>query len=556
MSFHQISKQLILVSLFLVAASIIASAQVPTPTPTPALEQPRPIIDPVRARGRAVQDVIVERAVESYTSAPLRSLTPLPSEPEARAQEVQSEPRFDPQRARSKRREDPDRTVQVSAGPEVAIEIGANFDGIPTGGRPPDPTGAVGASQYVQAVNSSFAVFDKRSGTTLYGPAAINTLWTGINSPCARHNSGDPIVVYDRIAKRWVISQFLLNEQFGECIAISSTDDATGTYHLYRFSYPNFPDYPKFGVWPDAYYVSYNMFGGPTGGRACALEREKMLSGASDARQVCFQTALYNLLPSDFDGTLLPPTGSPNFFLRRSGDGRSIALRRFHVDWTNPDNSSFGVGGSHDPDAVIQVEPFNDSCNEEPRTACIPQPNGQVLESLGERLMFRVAYRRFPDREVLIANHTIEPAGNPSRGAIRWYEVRNPNGTPLLFQQGTFLPDTRSRWMGSAAMDGAGNIAIGYSVSGPATPPGIRIAARAAGDPPGLLGTETVIVSGQAQAGLQRWGDYSQLTIDPSDDCTFWFTAEYVTEISGVVRRVARIASFKVNNCSANRAPR
>jgi hypothetical protein len=499
----------------------------------------------------------VTQAAEFHTSLSLRALGPLIAVKEGPS-EQQPRPQLDPERATGRQGDD---VLQMTPEPTVTIQVDTSFDGIGGGGLPPDPTGAVGRTQYVQAVNSSFAVFDKETGELLYGPVALSTLWNGVESLCGQHNYGDPIVVYDRIAGRWLISQFLLvSGNYSECIAVSATEDALGQYYLYRFRYPNFPDYPKFGVWPDAYYVSYNMFGGPVGGRACALEREKMLRGEADARQVCFQIREYSLLPTDFDGRALPPTGSPNYFLRRGSDGESLTLREFHVDWSNPANSRFGLGATHAPDATITVEQFNDACAQSPRTACIPQSNGQVLESLGERLMFRVAYRRFADHESLVTTHSVEPLNNArepannARSAIRWYEIRSPNNNPVVHQQGTFAPDTRSRWMGSIAMDSAGNIAVGYSRSARDIAPGIRIAGRGVQDPPGVLGAETVIVNGESQAGAARWGDYSQMTIDPVDDCTFWFTAEYIH--NEPPRRRTRIVAFRVNECSKTRGNR
>jgi hypothetical protein len=502
-----------------------------------ALAVPRPVF---------AQAPEVSVALEVATSPPVRTLPP--SLPEARALTEQPFPRTDPRPARGRPAGRADAAVRSAPADPVSVEVGVNFVGIVGGGFPPDPTGAVGETQYVQAVNSSFAVFDK-SGTLLHGPVVISSLWRGVDSPCARNNHGDPVVVYDRLARRWIISQFLLvAQQYGECIAVSATEDATGAYHLYRFPQPVFPDYPKIGVWPDAYYVSYNMFRSSNNAyaRGCALEREKMLAGARDARQVCFDTDVFNLLPADLDGTRLPPAGAPNPFIRRNADGRALSIRQFHVDWANPNGSTFGVGATHAPNAVIQVEPFNDACVGN----CIPQAGGNPLEGLGERLMFRAAYRRLAGHDALVVNQTIEPT-NASRGALRWYEIRNPTASPVLHQQGTFLPDVRSRWMGSIAMDGAGNIAIAYSISGTDMSPGLRVAARAPDAPPGTLGSETLIVDGAAQPGGGRWGDYSQLTIDPVDDCTFWYTGEY---ISGG-RRATRVAAFKVNNCTGGDDP-
>jgi hypothetical protein len=281
-----------------------------------------------------------------------------------------------------------------------------------------------------------------------------------------------------------------------------------------------------------------------------------MLDGAPpvQVQEVCYQTEQFNLLPSDLDGRVLPPTGTPNFFLKRGGDGTSIKMWKFHVDWSNPTNSSFGVTAAHDPNTSIAVAPFNDSCG---GGNCIPQGmTSQRLASLGERMMFRVAYRNFPagvpgdpiPHESIVANHSVEPT-TTARAGIRWYEIRDPNGSPVVFQQGTYVPDPHSRWMGSISMDGIGNIAAGYSISGTDIAPSIRVATRAASDPPGAFSAEGPIMDGQPQTDTYRWGDYSHLSIDPTDDCTFWLTAEYYRG-NTFPPRATRIASFKVGGCA------
>jgi len=242
--------------------------------------------------------------------------------------------------------------LQTSAGSLAATTAGLGFAGVGNGdygfapnAAPPDTNGAVGATQYVQWVNESFAVFDKTTGAKVYGPAAGNTLWSGFGGGCQTNNDGDPIVQYDKAANRWIFTQFSVSTTpYLQCIAISTTSDATGTYNRYSFSYSNFPDYPKLGVWPDAYYITFNMFQGNffAGSALCAYNRSAMLAGTA-ATQQCFQlsSSFGGVLPSDLDGSTAPPAGTPNFMLNFGSN--SLNLWKFHVDWATPANTSSPV---------------------------------------------------------------------------------------------------------------------------------------------------------------------------------------------------------------------
>jgi len=411
---------------------------------------------------------------------------------------------------------------------------------------PPDTNGATGFSQYVQIVNLDLAVFDKQSGAVVYGPVPINTLFSGFGGACEASNNGDPIAEYDKMANRWVITQFAIDfgPPFLQCVAVSTSPDATGTYNRYAFAFDNFNDYPKLGVWPDGYYMSFNMFqsgfGGFIGPRACALDRKRMLAGQSATMQ-CFQlsSSQGTLLPSDQDGPSVPPVGSPNYFL--SFGTNSLQEWKFHADFSNPSNTTF-TGPT-----VIPVAAFTPACF----SNCVPQPSTtQRLDALGDRLMFRNAYRNlgFQQPETLVVNHSIQTAGGQI--AVRWYELRNPQ-SPSVFQQGTYAPDSNNRWMGSIAMDRAGDIAVGYSVSSGFTFPSIRYTGRVPGDALGTLEGENSIIggSGSQVGGLSRWGDYSAMAIDPMDDCTFWYTQEYLP-FTGSFNWSTRIGSFKFNACS------
>ncbi len=452
-----------------------------------------------------------------------------------------------------------DPVLQSSATALVSVAADKNFDGVGQGFSgpqgtffvnlaPPDTNGAVGEIQYVQWVNASFAVFNKSTGAVVYGPVAGNTLWSGFGGPCETRNDGDPVVQYDKIAKRWVMSQFSIpgyftpGAGFYQCIAVSTTSDATGSYYRYSFTMPNFNDYPKTAVWPDAYYVSFNMFNDAgtafLGARACAFDRAKMLAGAAATAQ-CFQlsASFGGLLPSDLDGVTQPPAGSPNYFANFGSN--SLNIWRFHPDFTTPANSTFS-GPTNLP-----VAAFTAACG---GRTCIPQAGtAQQLDSLGDRLMHRLAYRNFGDHESLVLNHSISAGGSVG---VRWYELRNPRTSPMVYQQGTYAPDPTYRWMGSIGMDNAGNIAVGYSASSTSLSPSIRFAVRAPGDTLGTLQAENTIIAGGGSqlSGLSRWGDYSSISIDPVDDCTFWYTNEYLKN-SGTFNWSTRIASFKLPSC-------
>ena len=462
----------------------------------------------------------------------------------------------------------PDGAVQQAAGTQIATSNGLNFAGVGQGDygfsdqwAPPDTNGAVGATQYVQWVNTSFAVFDKTTGAIVYGPAAGNTLWTGFGGGCETNNDGDPIVQYDKAANRWVMTQFSVSTTpYLQCVAVSTTSDATGTYNRYAFDYAStqFPDYPKLGVWPDAYYITFNMFTSNfIGPKVCAYDRARMLAGAA-ASQQCFQlsNSYGSLLPGDLDGTTPPPAGSPNPVL--SFGTNSLNLWRFHVDWANSANSSLSGPVN------LPVASFSRACN---GGNCVPQPStNQKLDSLGDRLMYRLAYRNLGDHESLVVNHSVSVGGNLFKSgvsSVRWYELRSAagstiaNATPTVYQQGTLdAADGVHRWMGSIAMDQTGDIALGYSASSGSVFPSIRYTGRTPTDPLSTMEAETVIQAGSGSQlqNLSRWGDYSAMTVDPVDDCTFWYTSEYL-KTSGTWNWSTRIASFRFPGCGGPATP-
>ena len=444
--------------------------------------------------------------------------------------------------------------------PYAAATLGINRDGVGNGFTgftvqyaPPDTVGAIGATQYVQIVNTGMAVFDKTTGNVLSGwPKPTNALWAGFGGLCQTDNDGDATVEYDKIAGRWIISQFAVTNAgtssapYLQCVAVSTTSDATGAYNRYAFSYgTTFPDYPKTGVWPDAYYTTFNMFNGNTfaGAKLCAYDRNAMLSGGA-ATQQCFQlsTSYGGVLPADLDGSTLPPAGSPNYLVNYGSN--SLNLWKFHVDWSNTANTTLAGPVN------IPVAAFTAACN---GGTCIPQSGTRnQLDSLADRLMFRFAYRNFGTYESLVVSQSVTTGTSrkDQHTGVRWYELRNPGGTPTVNQQSSYSPDSNYRWMPSVAMDKFGNMAIGYSVSSSSMFPAARFASRAATDPLGTMGGETSLVEGTgAQSGtLHRWGDYSAMTVDPVDDCTFWYTTEYL-KATGTFNWSTRIGSFKLAGC-------
>ncbi len=433
-----------------------------------------------------------------------------------------------------------------------------NFDGQPNGCgcAPPDTDGEVGATQYVQMTNGGVQVFNKATGASVLGPVSTSSFWAGFGGVCENNGHGDPVVLYDQIAQRWLISQFAsaTSNITDQCIAISTTPDATGTYNRYGFHLgSNFYDYPHLGVWPDGYYMSMNVFNAAgtayLGPQPYAFDRAAMLAGTPVATFLStaapLGAAFAPFLPADLDGSTLPPAGAPNPFVMFPDTG-NYDVYRFHADFATPANTTFTAVPSPPPAAG-----FTAACTA--GRNCVPQignVSGDRLDGIADRLMFRLAYRNINGHESLLGNYTV--LSNAVTG-VRWFEMRNAtSGTPTIFQEGTYQPDTDWRWMGSIAMDTVGNIALGYSASSPTINPQLRYAGRLSGDPLGTLPqTEAHLFDGAGhQTGTgNRWGDYSDLTVDPVDDCTFWFTSEYYAT-TGTFAWKTRIGSFKFPSCS------
>jgi len=473
-----------------------------------------------------------------------------------------------------------DRAAQTFQGPIVSAPSpgGVSFEGVGTGipgfvpsSNPPDTNGRVGATQYVQWNNTSFAIWDK-SGTRLYGPVAGNTLFQPLGGACATHNDGDPVVAYDILSGRWILSQFVVgaSPDFShQCVAVSATGDALGSYYLYDFvtDPTNFVDYPKIGVWPDGYYMSGHVFNAAgtsyLAGRIFVFERDKMLQGLP-ARQLQADLKKYNgraqygFLPSDLDSLTPPPAGEAAFVIGPDPvSNRNLDSARVAVTWgatprVTLTETRIAATWSVPP---CVGSPSNSDFN------CVPEPSpatsADYLDNLSFHLMYRLPYRNFggtPVQESLVGNISVKgSASQPGHGAIRWYEFRNAGSsstTPTVFQVGTFDPDNAYRWMGSIAMDKDHNIALGYSKSSPSIRPGIYVNGRLSTDPPNTLGAEATMVAGPAVqiGGGNRWGDYSAMTVDPVDQCTFFYTNEYIPT-NGSFNWATRVSTYKFSAC-------
>lgn len=452
--------------------------------------------------------------------------------------------------------------AQSRIGTLASIQPKASTNGTPVNPNyavaPPDTTGDVGPNHYVQWVNLRYSIYTLTRDATSREITAFNlvsgfpkngnALFAGFGGPCQSYNDGDPLVQYDQAANRWILTQFAVSASpYYQCIAVSTGPDPTGTYYRYAYSFgTSFNDFPKMGIWNDSYVITYNLFRNGrffNGNRVCAYEREKMLIGAA-ARSLCSttSTSYHSLLPADVEGPTQPTSSTvPLLSINTS----SLLSWRFAVNWTA------GTATLSGPSTVSNVS-FTRACS---GGACIPQPGTtNKLDSLADRLNYRLSYRRFADYESLLVNHAV--SANNATG-IRWYELRNASGstvsesTPVVYQQGTYSPTTDYRWMGSAAMDRTGGIAIGYNVSNSSTlKPSIRYTGRGPTDTLGAMGAEDGLLTGPgSQTGtLTRWGDYSMLSVDPVDGCTFVFTTEYIPA-NGSFNWSTHIGSFKLSTC-------
>jgi hypothetical protein len=528
-------------------------------------------------------------------SKPLRELASSAKAATAAASPQDAEVRADRGPVAADRGHSPDGAVQEKKPPRVIPGTTANFEGLSNqdnfnvlGRRvnPPDPVGDVGPNHYVEMVNLVFGVYSK-TGALLLGPVDTGTLWAGFPVDECTDPSGDPIVVYDQQADRWILTQFTTrgnnypNEPlnlFYNCVAISTTGDPTGSYYRYAFNTGyNFPDYPKYGIWDDTYLITTREFGvldeSVYGIGVYGLERDRMIAGDPGARAVSFllqdgKVPLNligdGLLPADSDGAKKPEKGSAAPIVGSQDDNGAygatfdaLNVWEFDVKWNAAPSASIGLK------AQLPVEPFDSAFPCAPSSArdCLPQPGitdpTRYLDILSyrQRPTWRLAHRNFGSYEAMVTNQSVE--ARPGVAGVRWWEIRREDGKYTVHQQGTYAPsDGVHRWMGSIAMDRKGNVALGYSVvNGTDVYPGIRYTGRLARDPRGemTLGEGTIVSGTGVQTSTNsRWGDYTSMNVDPEDDCTFWYVNEYYTaagQASASNGWQTRIASFRLPKC-------
>ncbi|MFK7802021.1 MAG: hypothetical protein AB8G95_10340 [Anaerolineae bacterium] len=436
-----------------------------------------------------------------------------------------------------------------------------NFAGSPfTQVHPPDTVGAIGKDYYIQMVNGTsgaqFRIYD-RLGALVQGPIALDSLSSGDCSAGA----GDPIVLYDQFAERWFMSEF--HSQGGSkvlCHYISQTGDPTGSWYAYEFEMPNFPDYPKYGLWPSAYIGSANEVGGSGAGPVPAIyafDREKMLNG-EPAGYIRFVPPRLNgfgfqaFTPVDIDGQFEPASESPALYLRHrddevhnsnSTDGADfIEIWSLTPNFANPDDSSFTQIGN------IAVSEFDSTMCGVGSFECVPQKDSfRLLDPVREVLMHRVQYMNHGTHQTIVGNLVTDTTGNNQHG-IFWFELVNTGNGWFLNQDGILAPDSAHRWMGSIAMDTSQNIAMVYNVSSSSSYPSLRYTGRNATMPLGtLINQEGSIAEGTAANSSSRYGDYNSLTLDPLDNCTFWATGQFNSSTVWSTQ----IATFKFPNCKA-----
>lgn len=451
------------------------------------------------------------------------------------------------------------------------------------------------------------------TGRALYGPVGTNNVFRGFGGPCEAHPNGDAVVRYDQLADRWLIVMPLFSRaplreheptpgrggepartseighpgqpgaavalfqppapapsappapdqrteprtrppaekgSYGMCYAVSTSPDPMGSYYRYYFIRPLFPDYPRPAVWPDGYYVPTSTGDDVVQKQACVADRQRMLRGEPATEQCIVIDGVNFLNAADVDGRQLPPAGAPEVVLAAGGTqlkkilgDDAIFAWSFHVDWD--DSSKTSLSGP----VRIPVAPYRYLCGGQ-LTNCVPQPGTERrLDAQGDKLMARVVYRRIGDQESIVAAHSV--ASTAGGGAVRWYELRLDGARqPVLYQQGSYAPDSGYRWMPSPAMDGHGNIGIGYSYGGLPGFAGQRFAGRLANDPLGHLTLrENVLAAGEAaQENTMRWEDYTQTAIDPSDDCTIWYVGDYLKR--GATNYSTRIGAFRMPGCT------
>ncbi|MDX6695391.1 MAG: hypothetical protein QOF02_2994 [Blastocatellia bacterium] len=608
----------LLLSILVVPAAVNASRKGVDKKGATASKTAAPGPDKKRAAKQEISAPISKSAVGFAESRPLRDMPDTavrvkPGKSKAAEHEVNEKNRADIRRVDPNVKPDADAALQYFVDPES--RSGANaptvlptpslvFDGNSNQDNanlfafrlsPPDTEGDVGPNHYVQVINLTIRIFDK-AGTPLIPAKKFSDIFTALGPPCGAEDGGDPIALYDPMADRWMLSQFCFPfpdpGPYFETIAISKTPDPTGAYWLYNFQVSGppdneFPDYPHLGVWPDGYYMTTNQFAqGVTfdGGGMFAFDRKKMLVGDPTASFIYFNRKLATfpegqagMLPADMDGVRPPPVGTPcpfaYFTATEFGDpADGMRMFDFHADFATPANSTFieRPESSAVPGGGIPVAPFNPLAPTGRDAVPQPAPASATtarLDAISDRLMHRLQYINFGTHESLVVTHTVNVGADQTlanyRAGLRYYQFRKNLGVApwAPFEQATFsgaVGDTTHRWMGSAAMNAAGDLAVGFSASSTSVFPSIRYAARFAADPPGGLaqGEQTMFAGTGVQTDTgSRWGDYSSLTVDPADDCSYWFTTESYTAASQAtsgVGWITKIGKFNLGSpCTA-----
>ncbi len=417
-----------------------------------------------------------------------------------------------------------------------------------SGFRPFDPSGAVGPNHYVQMINSTtFKVYNKTTGAVSL-TATLGNLW----SP-ATANAGDPIVLYDKAADRWFLAQFGSSTDKKIYIAISTTGDPTGSYYTYTFVSPAFPDYLKFSVWADGYYMTSNQ-----AQKVFAFERTAMLAGTAGARAVYTSfappqgTGFFVPLPGDASDGTLPTVGTPCPIFSYSDNGwgtgysDAVNIYQMAVNWVPTTPTATITLSGNIPTATFDGT-YNASWND------VSQPGTtQKLDGIGGVCMYRAQWKSWSGYNTIVLNWGVQIS--TSQRSIKWCELRQNQSTGAwtMYQEGIYTPDADTRWMGSIAMDNNGSIAMAYLKSNATTIyPGLYYTGRRSCDPLGTLPiTETTVIAGTgSQTGMNRVGDYAEMVLDP-DGITFWHTSEYMGGATGGSAASTRIFSFQLASCS------
>ncbi|MBK6903327.1 MAG: T9SS type A sorting domain-containing protein [Saprospirales bacterium] len=479
---------------------------------------------------------------------PLRNLVPMdPTTPEKRSKAKENKKttivsnfagrgkrNYEPKPGALPKGADPVRQGSGTRDFDVVVEPIVNIDGMNQSNfnaTPPDPCGDIGSNYYIQMINATlFRVFDKE-GNAIGSPISANTIWSQVGFSSA----GDPIILFDQEADRWIITEFPSGNKL--LVAISEDNDPFGSWDAWAFSTPSFPDYPKYSIWPNAYCVTTNE-GGAGQVEVYFINRQELLANIANPTiqritlpGVTGGPGFYVATPVDWTGMASPPADALPMILCLRDDAwgsvsqDGIEVFEVDIDWANSANTTYTT-------TLVATSPFDTNpCSVSgPGFSCIPQLNGGGIDGLPEVIMHQVHYRNFGGHEAMVLNFIVDATAGDDVSGIRWMELRRTGTGPwTVYQEGTFAPDDgMHRFMGGIAMDGAGNIGLAYSVSSETTYPGLRFTGRRANDPLGeMTVVEYEITTGFSAQNGSRYGDYAQMAVDPSDDRTFWFTGEY-----------------------------